>query len=126
MPSTEYAFGMDKFKVIDGSRHEIEKALMESIFRGERDLELAGELKPKDSSSQSSADDGKSLEQAFKHAAARLKANTEADPLERNTLLAIIEDRDGEANRLLEVMRKRNARGLTVVKGGKATPPQSS
>ena len=69
---------------------------------------------------------GEPLAQTLKKAAARLRANDGADALERNTLLAIIEDRDEEANRLLEVMRKRNARGIRVLTGAKATPPRSS
>ena len=115
----------------------MERRLLEALSKGDNEtvesinqrleerarLSLCPERRPSDPAVRSGPD-GIPLAQTFQEAAARLKANAKADPLERNALLAIIEDRDQEANRLLEVMRKRNARGLSVLKGGKATPPR--
>lgn len=125
-------------KIIHGQRDRLERRLVEALLKGDdetfetinRRLKARATLSPCPDRTASdpaatSASDGILLEHAIRDTAARLKANDEADPLERNTLLAIIEDREEEANRLLEVMRKRNSRGLTVLKGEKATLPRS-
>ena len=64
--------------------------------------------------------------QACKSVARRLRESASADVLEKDALLAIIEDDPQEAERLLQVMERRNALGLRVITGGKAVLPPLS
>ena len=58
--------------------------------------------------------------------AKRLRQGRYADPLERNAVLAIVEGRTEEADRLLDVLGRRDRTGLRVAARGPAFPPRSS
>jgi len=58
--------------------------------------------------------------------AKRLRRGEHADSLERNAVLAIVEGRMDDADRLLDVLERRNRAGLRVVARGPASPPRSS
>lgn len=69
------------------------------------------------------------LKNAFDETAARLRSYQDADPLERDALLAIIDGRFQRADQLISLVGRRNAVGLKTITGGKcgqASPPRSS
>lgn len=52
----------------------------------------------------------------FCEAAQRIRNRKGGSEIEKNALLAILEDRPDEADRLINLMRKRNALRLSVVR----------
>ena len=70
--------------------------------------------------------DNATFDEAAQAVIQRLRADTEADAVEKHALLAILTDDAAEADRLLDVMKRRNNRGLHVVKDVKEVPARSS
>ena len=62
---------------------------------------------------------------AAQSVAQRLKADTQSDAVEKHALLAILTDDTDNADRLLDVMKRRNERGLFVVKDAQEVPARS-
>ena len=58
--------------------------------------------------------------------AKRIRHRKNADQLESNALLAILEDRSDEFERLLNVLDRRNRLGFSLVSHEPESPPQSS
>lgn len=69
------------------------------------------------------------LKNALDETAARVRSYEDADALERNALLAIIDGRFERADQLISLVGRRNALGLKTIKGGQcepASPPRPS
>jgi hypothetical protein len=66
------------------------------------------------------------LDEAYQAISEKLQNMEGGDCLEKRTLMAIIDDRHEDANRLLEIVARRNALNLHSVEGGKEFPPQPS
>lgn len=58
--------------------------------------------------------------------AKRIRNRNYSNLLERNTLLAIVEGRPGETERLLSVLERRDRLGFKTLSPEPASPPQSS